>query len=514
MLNAVLLPIPGRSNIVRIALMLIIAAGNAPAARADEASDIASAKSLSRAFRAVSKRILPTVVKIKSTIRPSTFRSDPAAAGNKPPDSPFENFFADPPPASGYPGVPGAPAVPGARAPGFTPSDVPVRTGLGSGVIIDAKGIILTNYHVVEGADEVLVELSDGKQFRAANVKADEQSDLAVLRIKADHSLPAATLGDSDKLEIGDWVLAIGHPFDLDLTVSSGIISGKARVLPSGRRAEFLQTDAAINPGNSGGPLVNLDGEVVGINTAIASNSGGYQGIGFAIPANLAKWVTKQLIEKGSVQRAYLGVRIEDIRAEKAEELGIDPGNGVLIAEVFPDTPAAKAGLRKNDRILKFAGREVHNPRKLQELVEQTELGTSQTVQIIRDGKPQTIKVVASPLPRSLGLAAAILRDPKLATNSTLSELGIKVADLTKSDIDRFAYTGFKGALIKEVEPDSLAARAGIRGGMLVMQVDKKAVRSAAEFNQAMKEQSLSKGVMLLIRTPEGGNRLVTLRKE
>ena len=281
-------------------------------------------------------------------------------------------------------------------------------------MIIDAKGIILTNYHVVEGADEVLVELSDGKQFRAADVKADEQSDLAVLRIKADHSLPAATLGDSDKLEIGDWVLAIGHPFDLDLTVSSGIISGKARMLPSGRRADFLQTDAAINPGNSGGPLVNLDGEVVGINTAIASNSGGYQGVGFAIPANLAKWVTRQLIEKGSVQRAYLGVRIEEIRAEKAEELGVAPGKGVLIAEVFPDTPAAKAGLRKSDRILKFAGHEVHNPRQLQELVEQTELGTSQAAQIIRDGKPQTVQVVASPLPKTFGLAGTILQDPKL----------------------------------------------------------------------------------------------------
>ena len=223
---------------------------------------------------------------------------------------------------------------------------------------------------------------------------------------------------------------------------------------------------------------MNLDGEVVGINTAIASNSGGYQGIGFAIPANLAKWVARQLVEKGSVQRAYLGVRIEDIRAEKAEELRIDPGSGVLVAEVFPDTPAAKAGLRKNDRILKFAGHEMHNPRQLQELVERTELGTSQTVQIVRDGKPQTVQVVASPLPKSFGLAGTILRDPKLAANSTVGELGIKVADLTKADIDRFAYAGFKGALVKEVEPDGLASRAGIRGGMLVMQVEKKAVRS------------------------------------
>ena len=379
-------------------------------------------------------------------------------------------------------------------------------------MIIDAKGIILTNYHVVEGADEVLVELADGKQFRAAEVKADEQSDLAVLRIKADHSLPAATLGDSDKLEIGDWVLAIGHPFDLDLTVSSGIISGKARILPSGRRAIYCKPTRRSTRA-TGGPLVNLDGEVVGINTAIASSSGGYQGVGFAIPANLAKWVAKQLIEKGSVQRAYLGVRIEEIRAEKAAELGIDPGNGVLVAEVFPDTPAAKAGLRKNDRILKFAGRVVHNPRQLQELVEQTEMGTSQAAEVIRDGKPQIFRVVATPLPKNFGLAGVILQDPKLSGGSTVSELGIKIADPTKADIERFGYAGFKGALVKEVELDGPAAQVGIRGGMLIMQVEKTAVRSSAEFRTAMKNQSLSKGVMLLVRTPEGGNRLVQLRK-
>ncbi len=495
MFNSNCLPTPCRSSVDRVALMLVLACCGVSISRADEASDIASAKSLSRAFRAVSKRILPTVVKIKTTIRPRTSRTEPTSPGNNPPpDSPFESFFGD-------------------QAPGFTPPDAPARSELGSGVIIDAQGIILTNEHVVEGADEVLVELSDGKQFHAIDVKGDEQSDLAVLRIKADHSLPAATLGDSDKVEIGDWVLAIGHPFDLDFTVSSGIISGKARVLPSGRRADFLQTDAAINPGNSGGPLVNLDGEVVGINTAIASNSGGCQGIGFAIPANLAKWVTRQLIEKGSVQRAYLGVRIEEIRAERAKELGIDPGEGVLVAEVFPDTPAAKAVLNNNDRILKFAGHDVHSPRQLQEFVEQAELGTSPAAQIVRDGKPLTVLVVASPLPKTFGLAGTILQDPKLAGGSTVSELGIKIADLTKADIERFRYTGFKGALVKQVEPDGLAAQAGIRAGMLIIQVEKKSVRSAAEFTTAMKDRSLSKGVMLLIRTPDGGNRLVHLRK-
>jgi serine protease Do len=234
---------------LRTAIVLIIAFCAAPS-RGDEASDIASAKSVSRAFRAVSKRIIPSVVKIKTTIRSRALHLElPPSAGNPQPAVPPEKSSGDP-------------------ASNSNPSDGPARSGLGSGVIIDSQGMILTNYHVIEGASEVLVELSDGKQFRAEDVKGDEQSDLAVLRIKAGHSLPAAALGDSDKLEIGDWVLAIGHPFDLDLTVSSGIISGKARVLPSGHRADFLQTDAAINPGNSGGPVVNLDGDGGGINMA------------------------------------------------------------------------------------------------------------------------------------------------------------------------------------------------------------------------------------------------------
>ena len=476
----------------RMALLFVVACCLAPASRADEASDIASAKSLSRAFRAVSKRVIPSVVKIKTTVRTRTFRSDPAQKGNNlPPGSPFENFFGD-----------------GATAP--LSSDAPARAGLGSGVIIDAKGIILTNYHLVEGADQVLVELSDGMQFHAADVKTDEQSGLAVLWIKANQSLPAAIFGDSDKLEIGDWVMSIGHLFDLDVTVSSGIISGKARTLPSGRRAQFLQTDATISPG---GPLVSLDGEVVGINVATASNSGGYQGVGFAVPANLAKWVTRQLIEKGSVQRAYLGVRIEEVGGQGAEKAGTTAGKGALIAEVFPSSPAAKAGLRKNDRILKFAGHEVHGPRQLQELVEQTERGKSQTIEIVRDEKPQSVEVVACSLPTSFGLAGAILQDPKLAADPALNELGIKAADLTNADKERFDYKGFKGAIIKQVDPKGPAAQAGLRDGMLVMQVDKKPIRSLGEFHQAMKNQSLAKGVMLLVRTPEGGNRLVQLRK-
>jgi serine protease Do len=484
-----------RCRILSIILAIFIACCAEPAVRADDAADIASAKSLSRAFRAVSKRIMPSVVKIRTASRPRVPHVNPATNDRATqPDSPFENFFSD-------------------RDSETTPARSPTRRAVGSGVIIDPKGVILTNHHVVAGADEVTVELGDGRQFSAFDVKSDEQSDLAIVRIKADHGLPAAALGDSDKLQVGDWVLAVGHPFDLDVTVSSGIIGGKARVLPSGRRVDFLQTDAVINPGNSGGPLVNLDGEVVGINTAIASNSGSHQGVGFAVPVNLAKWVVGQLLQTGTVERAYLGVRVEEIRGDKAEQLGIEPGQGVLVAKVFPDTPAAKAGLRADDRIVKFAGREVHSPRQLQESVEQSKPGVTQAMEIMRDGKPLSVEIVVSPLPRSFGLVGAILREPQAAGDAEVQGLGLRIGGSARAEIEQRAYSGSRGALVTEVEPGGAAAKAGIRAGALIEQVGDTTVASAAEFNRAMTTQAATKGVTLLIRTPDGGTRLVQLKR-
>jgi len=222
--------------------------------------------------------------------------------------------------------------------------------------------------HVVDDSDEVMVGFADGRQIKATDIKTDEETDLAVLRIKADEKLPVAVLGDSSKMEIGDWVIAIGTPLELEHTVSAGIISAVKRSLPSGKRADYLQTDAAINPGNSGGPLVNLNGEVIGINTAIASSSGGYQGIGFAIPSNLARWVSRQLIAKGSVARAYLGVGIDELTSELAAKFGVKPGQGVLVTKVFPDAPAAKAGFKEGDVVSAYAGEKVHGTHELQEL--------------------------------------------------------------------------------------------------------------------------------------------------
>jgi len=465
-----------------------------------EANGVEKAKSLSRAFRAAAKQVIPTVVKIKTTTKPMRFEGGGSSRENPFKGTPFEDFFRD--------------DMPGNR---FYHPPIPRREGLGSGVIIDRSGIILTNNHVVADADAVLIELADGRQFKATDIKTDKQTDLAVLRIDAGGSLPAAALGDSDAMEIGDWVIAVGNPFDLELTVSAGIISGKGRALAAGRRANFLQTDAAINPGNSGGPLVNLDGEVVGINTAIASSTGAYQGVGFAIPANLAKWVTSQLIKTGNVLRAYLGVGIGEISDDVARALGIDRAKGVLVTEVFPDTPAAVAGFREGDVILTFAGHEVGSPRQLQEVVERSPAGSKQKVGIIRDRKPASLTVVVKPLPGDFGLASAPLgSDDRRNGDSPAysnSELGLEVGDLTTELAKRLGYEGFQGVLITDAEPDGIAAAAGIRSGMLILRVGNKIVKSVDEFKAALKTQSLEKGVLLLIRT-EGGNRFVVLKQE
>lgn len=484
-----------------VALLLALTVGYglfAPPVRGEDPNGVEKAKSLSRAFRAAAKKVVPTVVKIKTSIKSRVIdENERGPAGNPFKGTPFEDFFGD--------------QQPGMRGPLRTPR----REGLGSGVIIDSSGIILTNNHVVDGADEVLVELSDGRQFKADNVKIDQQSDLAVLRIKANQPLPAATLGDSEALDIGDWVLAIGNPFDLDLTVSAGIISSKGRVLPSSKRASYLQTDAAINPGNSGGPLVNLDGEIVGINTAIASNTGSYEGIGFAIPSNLAKWVSKQLIEKGVVERAYLGVAIAEVNGLQAKQLGLERARGVLVSEVYPNTPAAAAGLREADVIVGFAGRAVANPRELQEIVERSPMNSKQQISIVRDGKPQTLTITVQSLPKDFGMAGAIPRRPSGGAERSgtfaANELGLEVDNPSEAVAKRLGAQSGVGVVIVGVDANGVAEEAGLREGMMILRVGKTQIRSVADFKAALKKESLKEGVMLLVRTAEG-NRFVVLQ--
>lgn len=457
---------------------------------------VAQARELSRAFRGAALRVQPTVVKIQTLVKAKRVDSLKAPLREENPfkGTPFEDFFDD--------------DWPGFRFRQF----VPPRKGVGSGVIIDSKGTILTNNHVVAGADEVLIELPDGRQFKGTDIKTDEQTDLAVVQVRAKEPLPAAVLGNSDELEIGDWVLAVGNPFELDGTVSAGILSGKGRALRAGKRTDFLQTDAAINPGNSGGPLVNLEGKVVGINTAIASSTGGYQGVGFAIPINVAKWVTAQLVEKGTVERAYLGVGITEIDGQLAEQLGVPRGKGVVVSEVFPNTPAASAGFEVGDVIVSFAGRPVSNPRELQAIVERASAGSKQIAKILRDGKPRTLSVVVKPLPGDFGLASGRAdRAPGQGPGFRSDPLGLEVGELTEPVAEQLGYEGFSGVLITDVDVDGLAAQAGLAEGMLILRVGNKPVKSVDDFKSALKDMSLEDGVLLLVRT-SAGNRFVVLK--
>lgn len=363
----------------------------------EEATAINHAKSLSKAFRSAAGKTTSSVVTI---IARSKHRivGGPADLRELMRDPRFRELFPDglpfeiPEDDGGRRGEDGDDEGEGEEGFGFSHQ-------VGSGVIFDGKGLVLTNNHVVQDADHVLVRLADGREFKATDIRTDPMSDLAVLRIKDAGMLRAAKLGDSAKLAIGDWVIAIGSPFNLEATVSAGIISGKGRGISQIRRGSLIQTDAAINPGNSGGPLVNLDGEVVGINTAIASRSGGYQGIGFAIPVNRAKWVSRELLDHGSVRRAFLGIRISELLPEEARRLGRPPRSGVHVVRVLPDGPADKAGFKVDDIIVDFAGIIVRRPRDLQDAVEQKPLESKQEVKVYRDGMIATLKVKLGALP-------------------------------------------------------------------------------------------------------------------
>jgi serine protease Do len=276
--------------------------------------------------------------------------------------------------------------------------------GFGSGFIIDPKGIILTNYHVVDGADRLEVTLMDGRRYVSRDVKSDPKTDLAVVRITPKKDLPYLELGDSDQMEIGDRVLAVGAPFGLTGSVTSGIISAKNRNLRVNMYEDFLQTDAAINPGNSGGPLVNLEGKVIGINSAIKSRTGGFQGVGLAIASNMVRKVKDQLLKEGVVRRGYLGVQVKDVDNEElATKLGLKEPNGVLIENIFEDTPSAKAGLKKGDVIVSLGGKPIKNSRSLQYAVSDLPIGKPVTIDLFRDGKEETRKVTIEEQPQDYG---------------------------------------------------------------------------------------------------------------
>jgi serine protease Do len=370
------------------------------------------------------------------------------------------------------------------------------QQGQGSGFLVSKEGYILTNHHVVGEADRITVTLADDRTFEAKLIGADPKSDVAVVKITG-NDFPVLPIGDSDRLAVGEWVIAIGNPFGLTHTMTVGVVSAKGRSRVGITDYEdFIQTDAAINPGNSGGPLINLDGEVVGINTAIFSRSGGYMGIGFAIPIQMATNIQQQLIATGKVTRGYLGVSIQDLTMELAQSFGLDTTNGVLVASVAPETPADKAGLQTGDVIVAYDGTTVSDTSQLRNLVARTLVGRTVTVEIIRAKKTRELTVTIGELPDQI-LASA--DDAEL-----LKQLGFTVQDLTEELAYQLGYEGQAGVIVADVEPGSDAARVGLRQGTLIREVNRQAVRNTAEFRQALRESKQSTRVLLLAQDRRG----------
>ncbi len=357
------------------------------------------------------------------------------------------------------------------------------RSSLGSGVIIDEEGYIVTNHHVVENADKLVVKLENEKEFEAELVGTDEKTDLAVIKIDPKgEKLKAAKLGDSDALKVGEWVIAIGNPFGLDHTVTAGIVSAKGRRLPrpdSSPYDNFIQTDAAINPGNSGGPLVNLRGEVVGINTAIYSRSGGNIGIGFAIPANMVREIVPQLKETGHVTRGWLGVMIQPVTRDIAKALDLPEAKGALVASVLPDSPAERAGIKRGDVIVEFDGHDVPKSEDLPSIVAGTPPGKKVEVVVIRDGKRKSIEVEIGKLEETEAGGRPV----------KAGKLGLVVENITPEVAKELGLgKDVKGVVVSSVRRGSPAAEAGIRPGDVIEQVGREPVTNVAEFRKRIAE--------------------------
>lgn len=370
------------------------------------------------------------------------------------------------------------------------------QRSLGSGFIIDKEGYIVTNNHVIEDADQIKVKLYDDKEFDATLVGRDSKTDLALIKIEGAENLKPLEMGDSDALEVGTWVVAIGSPFGLEQTVTAGIVSAKGRIIGSGPYDDFIQTDASINPGNSGGPLLNLDGEVMGINTAIVASG---QGIGFAIPVDLAKGIVAQLKDGGEVTRGWLGVAIQDLTTELAEYYGIAGRKGVLIAQVFKDDPADKAGLQANDVVTAIDGRAVSTGRELSQVIANTKVGKKAKITYMRDGKEQAVSVRLTKRDDDKRLAAKPVNDSQ-------DELGLRVQAITPEIARQFGFDSAEdGVLVGRVKAGSKAYEGGVQTGDVIKEINRQAVTSITDYDKLIKKGLKSGGISLLIKRRNAG---------
>jgi len=370
--------------------------------------------------------------------------------------------------------------------------------GQGSGFIISEDGYILTNNHVVGEADKVFVTLTDKREFQAKVIGSDPDSDVAVIKIDTKEKLPTLPMGDSDKIRVGEFSIAIGNPFGLSHSVTSGIISAKGRSgIGITDYEDLIQTDAAINPGNSGGPLINLDGEAIGMNTAIYSRSGGYMGIGFAIPINMAKAIFKQIKETGTVTRAYIGILIQEITPQLAESFKITGKNGILVSQVEDNSPAKEAGLQPGDIILELNGDKVEKTTAFRNKVSLMVPGSKIDLKVLRNNEEKQITL-------------ALAKKTKSVTETTVSgekvskSFGFSVQNLNDELSQHFGYENEKGVVVSEVSEGSNAFRAGLRPGMLIKEINRQAVNNLKEFNDAMKDTSDKGDILLLVKDPNG----------
>ena len=440
--------------------------------------EFATVQQTSKAFTKIAKRVIPAVVFIKveqtveagQALTPFEF-NNPFDLFN---DDFFERFF-------------------GQQYPQMKRPRKYKQMGQGSGFIISKDGYILTNHHVVGESDKITVKLKDDREFEAKIVGTDPKSDVAIIKIKGKNDLPVLPLGSSDVLEVGEWVMAVGNPFGLSHTMTVGVVSAKGRTSVGITDYEdFIQTDAAINPGNSGGPLVNMNGEAVGINSAIFSRSGGYMGIGFAIPIDMVKQIKDQLIAKGSVTRGYLGVMIQDLTEDLVRSFDLDDTNGVLIAEVTEDSPADKAGIKRGDVVVEFNGKKVKNVGQFRNMVALASPKSRVKMSINRNGKKKVLTVRLGEQDKDMiaGITQADI----------MKQLGFTVQNLSKDLAQQFGYQNFEGVLVSEIVLGSPAQFAGIRSGMLIVEVNRKPIKTTKELLNALDESKKSKKVLLLVR--------------
>jgi serine protease Do len=346
--------------------------------------------------------------------------------------------------------------------------------GLGTGMIIDDKGHIITNNHVVGGAQKIQVLLASGKQYKAKLIGKDPKTDLAVIKIEAKEPLPCVTFGDSDKVKVGDWVVAIGHPRGLDQTVTQGIISAKHRngVIDPSTYQDFLQTDAAINPGNSGGPLLTLQGEVIGVNAAIASESGGFEGIGFSMPSNMAVFISRELISRGKIERGWLGVSVQDLTPDLAKSFGVENDRGALIADVSKNGPAQKAGIKRGDVVVKLDGEDIPDSSMLRNKIALTKVGKVVTVTVLRSGKQQDIAVTIGNL----------VDEAKMLSTSLRERLGITVRQVTEKEVKKYNLDSENGVVITGLDAGSAFKEAGFEVGDLILEINNTPVTDVESF--------------------------------